>query len=148
MWDGLNEISYIEDSRYHDCMILSDGSYISVQKRRQEAINHGIVPTIVFACKRGEKAIEIEIQGKVVGAFSHYWKSMLIKNPDVTFRDAVRLVNQTMKQKCIRQKCEVVCRADVLDMKELDTSLPGSEHMTMIFDMCRTPSKNTAQKIY
>lgn len=148
IWDGITEVDYLENPIYHDYMILSDGSYTSVQKRRQEVLDQGAVPTILFACKSGEHAHERKIQGKIVGIFSHYFTSLLKNNPDVTYRDAIRLVNQTMKEEGIKQNCEVVCRTDVLDMKILNSSLSDAAHITMLFDMCRTYSKNNIQKIY
>ena len=116
VWDGKKEKDYQEDPLWHDCSLTIDMKFISVQKVRRWLIQEGLIPTVIFSCKRGQKAKEFAIKGKIVGVFSHHWFSLLIKNPSITFRDAVRLVNKTMKQKGIIQQSEIVCRSDILNM--------------------------------
>jgi hypothetical protein len=137
VWDGTTEVDFVDEGSGHDCMISSDGELLSVQKCRQEILENNNVPTVVFACKRGEKAKEQPIGGKVVGVFSHCWTALLEHDPNVTFRDAVRLVNEVMKQNRVKQICEVVCREDVLDMGVMCSSLDDAAHVLMFFDTCR-----------
>jgi len=62
----------------------------------------------------------------------------LRRDPDVTFRDAICLVNIDMHQEGLEQRAEVICRTDILDMPMMDVSLPNEVPLTMIMDMCRT----------
>lgn len=141
VWDGTTEVDYLDEGSGHDCVISSDGELLSVQKRRREILENNNVPTVVFACKRGETVMEQPIGGKVRGVFSHCWRALLEHDPNVTFRDAVRLVNECMKQNGVKQTCEVVCREDVLDMGVMCSSLDDAAHVLMFLDMCRTESK-------
>jgi hypothetical protein len=139
IWDGTTEVDYVDEgSSGHDCMLSSDGELLSVQKHRREILKNNNVPTVVFACKRGETAME---QPSTGGVFSHCWTTLLEHDPNVTFRDAVRLVNEAMKQNGVKQTCEVVCRKGVLDMSVTCSSLDDAAHVLMFLDMCRTESK-------
>ena len=148
VWDGETERDYEDDPSMHDCMVAADEELVSVQKRRAEVLQKGIVPTIIFACKRGQKAEERAINGKMRGVFSYCWTRLLASNPDVTFRDGVRLVNEVMKQKGLYQQSEIVCRSDILDMQVSACNIGDAAHVTMFLDMCRTESKKGKRKIH
>jgi hypothetical protein len=148
IWDGTTEVDYADEDSGHDCMISSGWELLSVQKCRREILENNNVPTVVFACKRGETAMEQPIGGKVRGVFSHCWRALFEHDPNVTFRDAVRLVNEVMKQNELKQTCEVVCREDVLDMSVTCSSLDDAAHVLMFLDMCRTESTRRGREIH
>ena len=118
---------------------LSDGELISISEML--AIVHKnplVVPIIVFACKNGQASTEKKFNGKPRGAFSYFWNALLRRDPKVTFRDAISLVNIDMQQEGLEQRAEVICRIDILDMPMMNVSLPNEVPLTMVMDMCRT----------
>jgi hypothetical protein len=142
VWDGINEEPFTEDTEdilRHQCLITSDGGLISISELL--AIVHKnslVVPIIVFSCKNGQTATEKEFNGKPRGVFSYFWLAIFSRDPVVTFRDAISLVNIDMQQEGLEQRAEVICRIDVLDMPMTNVSLPNEVPLTMIMDMCRT----------
>jgi hypothetical protein len=136
VWDGSVETDYVEDPIWHDCAITYDGGLISVQKIRHWVLHKNIVPTVFFACKGGHESYEMEGVG---GVFTHCLARVIEHDPNVTYRDAVRLINEAIKLKGVKQICEIVCREDVLDMAVNNCSkIDDAVHMVMFFDMCRT----------
>lgn len=113
---------------------------ISVQKLRQEMVSKGLVPTVIFSCKRGQASAERQIDGKGQGIFTQYLNAALEKDPIITFREAIRQVNITIQGEGFEQQGEVICRIDVLDMPINDVNLCDKIHVLVIFDMCRTMS--------
>jgi hypothetical protein len=150
VWDGITEEPYIENPTLHDCMITVDMELISVQKRRREMLRTNIVPTVVFACKGGQSAFEKKINDKGRGVFSYYWNDLLRRDPNVTFREAIRQVNVSMQNEGLEQRAEVVCRIDVLDMPVDDQALlPDKKaHLIMLLDICRTNAEKGNRNIY
>lgn len=148
VWDGITEEPYIDDPVWHDCMISVDMELISVQKLRRKMLKSDIVPTVVFACGSGHGSFEKQINGETRGVFSYYWNDLLRRDPDVTFREAIRLVNISIRAEEPEQRAEVVCRIDILDMPVMEVSLPDKAHILMIFDMCRTKSDKGNRMIY
>ncbi len=142
VWDGINELPFTEDTGdilRHQCSIIFDGELISISEML--AIVHEnplVVPIIVFACKNGQASIEKKINGKPQSAFSYFWNALLKRDPKVTFRDAISLVNIDMYQERLEQRAEVICRIDILDMPVTNVSLPNEVPCIMIMDMCRT----------
>jgi hypothetical protein len=134
VWNGFAVYEYSEDDPSHDCLVTIAGELVSVQKRRRELLTAGHVPTVVFACARGQTALET-YDG---GIFTKYWHEVTDADPDVTFRAAVQRVNEAIGRNGLRQRCEVVCREDILDKSASDTSLEEEVHVLMVFDMCRT----------
>jgi len=138
VWDGINEEPYTNDTTRHDCIITLGGELVSVHKCRQEMLMSNVVPTVVFACKSDQGAVEREISGKTLGVFTHFFTDILERDPKVTFRDAICLVNIAMQQEGLEQRAEVICRIDILDMPVMNVSLPDKVHALIILDMCRT----------
>lgn len=62
----------------------------------------------------------------------------LKRDPKVTLRNAISLVNIDMQQEGLEQRAEVICRIDILDMPMKNVSLPNEVPLTMVMDMCRT----------
>ena len=139
VWDGINEESFTEDMIGHLCIITTDGELLSISELL--AIVHKnslVVPIIVLSCKNGQTATEKEFNGKPRGVFSYYFWNLYRRDPKVTFRDAISLVNIDMQQKGLEQRAEVICRIDVLDMPMTNVSFSNEVPLTMIMDMCRT----------
>ena len=90
------------------------------------------MPTIVFSCKNGQKAAEKGFNGIPRGVFSYFCNDLLERDPKVTFRDAISLINIAMQQEGLEQRAEVFCRTDILDMPMMEAPL------TIFLDMCRT----------
>ena len=145
VWDGINEEPYTEETEdifRHQCAIMINGETISVSEMLAIARkNPLVVPTIVFACKDGQAAVERRINGEWRGAFSYYWLALLKQDPTLTFRDAISRVNIVMYQEGLEQRAEVICRVDVLDMPVEDVSLPDEIDVSIFWDMCRTKSE-------
>lgn len=141
VWDGNDEEPFTEateDMLRHQCMIMSNGELISISEML--AVIHKnplVVPIIVFACKDGQVSKD-GFNGKQRGPFSYFWNALLRRESEVTFRDAISLVNIAMQQEGLEQRAEVICRTDILEMPMMDISLPNEVPCTMIVDMCRT----------
>lgn len=144
IWDGTNEEPYTEDTEdvlRHQCMITSGGELVWISEIL--AIVHKnplAVPIIVFACKSGQASIEKKFNGVQRGAFSYFWWPLLRRDSNVTFRDAISLVNFEMYQEGLEQRAEVICRIDILDRPVTNVSLPNEVPYVMIVDACRTES--------
>ena len=136
IWDGYKEQEYIENTKIHDCMVFHNSELILVQKVRKQLLTKGFVPTIIFACKQGESSHEIEINGKCYGVFSYYYTEVL-GIPKITYREAIKRINELIKTSGISQTCEIICRVDILDM-EINNKIEGQKHCSMTFDMCRS----------
>ena len=80
---------------------------------------------IVFACKNGQAGYENKFNGKWDSALSYFWNALLRRDPTVTFRDAIGLVNIDMHQEGLKQRAEVICRIDILDMPGMNVSIPN-----------------------
>jgi len=139
IWDGINEEPFTEDKIGHLCTIMVDGKLFSiseilaiVRKKPQ------IVPIMVFSCKNGQSSKEKNFDGKPRGVFSYFWNAIMDRDPYVTFRDAITLVNINMQQEDLEQRAEVFCRIDILDMPIMNVFLANEVPFTMILDMCRT----------
>lgn len=140
VWDGVKEKLYIENG--HDCIVDADFEFTSVQEIRQLALKSNVVPTVVFACKRGQESAEARFNGRMRGVFTYYWADIINNKPTVTLRDAICLVNAAMQNSGFEQQAEVICRIDILDMPSfLEISLPNSAYLFMYFDMCRNRSE-------
>ena len=137
IWDGEQETTYVENE-WHDCMVTYDMEFVSVQSIRKMFIAKGFVPTLVFACKSGQAAMEGIIDGRGSGVFTYCWNNVCEQNPTITLRQAVSLTNRLIEDKGFSRRCETVCRVDRLD-RELWGKFPDSVNCLMIFDMCRTP---------
>lgn len=147
IWDGTNEEPFTEDTEEmlrHQCMIASGGELISISEIlaivHKNLLAVPIVPIIVFACKNGQASIEKKINGVQRGAFSYFWNALLGRDSNVTFRDAISLVNFEMYQEGLEQRAEVICRIDILDRPVTNVSLPNEVSCIMIVDACRTES--------
>ena len=77
IWDGVTKQKFVEDSLSNDCMVMYNNELQSVQKVRDLVIEGGAIPTIIFACKKGQSAHEIEINGKWQGAFTYNYNLIL-----------------------------------------------------------------------
>lgn len=141
VWNGERESLYIEDETRHDCMVLADDPLISVQLLRKYMIQKGLLPVIVFSCESGTEAHEVDVSGQCFGVFSLCWAQVAQENPHSTFRDRVTSVNEAMQKRGVEQKCEIVCRQDVLDHRLGSDSTFGKALSVMIFDMCRVPEE-------
>lgn len=108
----------------------------SVQKIRNLVIAEGALPTIIFACKRGQSAHEIEINGEWHGAFTYYF-NLIPGTSNITYKDGIKRINNLLKASGNEQISEIICREDVLEMKMNSTNIKGEKHCVMIFDMCR-----------
>jgi hypothetical protein len=139
VWDGINEEPFSEDIIGHLCIITCDSELLSISEVLETTHkNPLVVPIIVLSCKNGQAATEKEINGKPRGVFSYFWCAISRRDPKVTFRDAISLVNIDMQQEGLEQRAEVICRIDILDMPMMDVSLPNEVPLTIILDMCRT----------
>ena len=142
VWDGINVEPFTEDTEdilRRQCSITFDGELLSVSEML--AIIHTnplAVPIMIFSCKDGQTATEKEFDGKPRGVFSYFWCDLFRRDPKVTFRDAISLVNIDMCQEGLKQRAEVICRIDILDMPVMNVSLPKDVPCIMIMDMCRT----------
>lgn len=141
LWDGHDEVPYVETNRIHDCIYLSDGM-VSCQELRREYLRLGFVCTMFFGCGSGQVAVT-STNGSV---FTQAFFAVLKSNPQVTIRDAVCRVNQSMHAQGIDQKCEVITRRDVLDLPYASSSVKDKIHVCCIYDMCRTPIPETERK--
>ena len=136
IWDGVTKQKYFEDSIYNDCLVMHNMELQSVQEVRNIVIAEGAVPTIIFACKKGQSAHEIEINGRWNGAFSYYY-TCILGTPKLTYKDAISKINEHLIATVDNQMCEIVCREDVLEMEMNLDSIKGKKHCLMVFDMCR-----------
>ena len=141
VWNGTKEEIYLDTPKVHDCICLYDGM-LSVQELRRELHREGFVVTILFACSPGQKSIGFPTGG----VFSQSLQRLLIHDPDITIRDAVRLLNVSLHSQGFEQTCEAVCRRDVLDLPFMKASIPGAKHAICTFDMCRTPIPESMRK--
>lgn len=139
VWDGVNEEPFTEDKIGHLCTIMFDGELLSISEILAIARkNPLIVPIMVFSCKNGQSSKEKNFDGKPRGVFSYFWNAIMDRDPYVTFRDAITLVNINMQQEDLEQRAEVFCRIDILDMPIMNVFLANEVPFTMILDMCRT----------
>ena len=132
VWDGRREGIY-RQNEWPDCMVTYDMGLISVQAIRKVLIAKGVVPSVVFACKSGQTAME----GRYNSIFTHCWDTIWKHNPTITLRQQVSLTNRLIAKRGFSQRCETVCRADLLD-RRLWAKPPDAAHCLMVFDMCRT----------
>jgi len=92
-WDGRSEDLYIENKYVHDCIVSSNGDLVSIRKIRHDSIIKGHNPAIIFACKSGMPAHEVEINGICHGVFSYCWLEILRHYPDISCRSAIAKIN-------------------------------------------------------
>jgi len=139
VWDGINEEPFTEDTIGHLCTITIDGELLSIPEILAIARkNPLVVPIMVFSCKNGQAAVERKINGETGGIFSYFLCALLKRDPKVTLRNAISLVNIDMQQEGLEQRAEVICRIDILDMPMKNVSLSNEVPLTMVMDMCRT----------
>ena len=136
IWDGVKKLRYTEGFLSNDCMVMHDNKLLSVGEVRDLVIAKGAVPTIIFACKKGQSAHEIEINGKWHGVFCHHYTEAL-GTPNLTYRKAIIRINELIKAHGITQICEIICRADILDKGMNMNNINRQKHVIMIYDMCR-----------
>lgn len=141
LWDGQKESPYAETGRIHDCVYLYDGR-LSCQDVRREFLRLGFVHTMFFGCGSGEVAFT-STNG---GLFTQSLDAVLKQDPQVTIRDAVCLVNQSMHSQGFDQNCEVVARRDVLDLPLLTSTVKDAPHVLCMYDICRTPIPESGAK--
>lgn len=134
LWDGHRESPYAETNRVHDCVYFYDGM-VSCQDVRNEFLRMGYIHTMFFGCGSGEVAMT-STSG---GLFTQSLDNVLKKDPHVTIRNAVCMVNQAMHAQGVDQNCEVVTRRDVLDQALMDSTVADAPHVIFIYDFCRTP---------
>jgi len=174
-WDGKFERPHLDDLATHDCMVCADGKLLSVQSLRRSVMEMGREPVLIFACESGNAAYEDEFDDGGGGVFTHFFLKVFKSNPAVTLRDLIRAINVEIVEAGYDQKCEVVCRAEFLDVagllpapasrearaainrsRDIDRKLapthdcPGidgsdAERVLMLFDMCRTLSQETGR---
>jgi hypothetical protein len=133
VWNGKNEAPYFETPGYLDMICLYDGM-MSIQEIRQGLLKEGCVITTIFACCAGGTVVELASNG----LFTQSYTILLKQKPDVTIRDAVRLINESIHKQGFEQTCEVVCRRDVLDLPITQPFIEGAKHALCIYDMCRS----------
>lgn len=136
IWDGAIRQKYTEGSLSNDCMVMHNNELQSVQKVRDLVIAGGAVPTIIFACKKDQSAHEIEINDKWHGVFTYNYNKIL-GTPKLTYKSAIKKINELLKAAVKDQVCEIICREDVLDMEMNLEGIKGEKHCLMVFDMCR-----------
>jgi len=134
VWDGITEKPYVETD-VDDCMVTHDMQLISVQKLRQEWIDKGLEPVIIFGCESGKTClIDSRLPNSV---FTHF----MLKHFDwsTTLRKLISAVNQDALSEGYEQKAEVVCRSDLLDipMDKVEGN-PDLTPVMLILDMCRS----------
>jgi hypothetical protein len=168
VWDGAVERTYIDDARFHDCMVCADFKLLSVQSLRRHVLELGHEPILIFACEAGKAAYEYDFHNEPGGAFSHFFQRVLEAERAIPLRELIRDVNREIKAAGFDQKCEVICLPDRLEDPLLSTDericdpnylvdnqqigqgrrsngrercgSPGGAKVVMMFDMCRTPS--------
>lgn len=133
-WDGVTKQKYVEDTLSDDFTVMHNLELQSISKIRNLVIASGAIPTIIFACKSGQSAKEIEINGRFNGAFSYYYNRM-IDLPKLTFKDAISRINEQLIASVENQTSEIICREDVLEMEM--KGINGEKHCLLVFDMCR-----------
>jgi hypothetical protein len=138
IWDGINEEPFAEDKMGNPCLITSDLKLLPISEMLAIAHKKSLVPIIVFSCKKGQTSIEKNFGGEGHGAFTYFFCTLLKRDPNVTIRDAISLVNIDLHQEGLEQRAEVICRIDILDTPILNTSVPDEKTLTIILDMCRT----------
>ena len=136
IWDGVTKQKFAEDSISSDCMVMFNNELESVKRVRDLVISNGGVPTIIFACKKGQSAHEIEINGKWQGAFTYNY-NLILGIQKLTFKNAIKKINSLLKASVKDQICEIICREDILDMKMNLEGIKGVKHFLMVIDMCR-----------
>jgi hypothetical protein len=139
VWNGESLRDY-EDTG-HDCMVSSDPELISVQEQRRLVISKGLEPVVVFACERHHVAYETSFHGRGNGVFSFYSLLALRKDRALTVGDLITRTNRLMHRNGYVQRCEVICRADLLNCVFLERGPAVKGIVWMIFDMCRTGCK-------
>ena len=135
IWDGFTKQKYVEDS-IHDCMVMYNNELLPVQKIRDLVVEGGAIPTIIFACKKGQRANEIEVNGRWNGAFTYIY-TRISGITKLTFKDAISKINEHLIATFDDQICEIICREDVLEMEMNLKDIDGEKHCLMILDMCR-----------
>jgi hypothetical protein len=137
VWNGKNEMPYCETPGYQDMLCLYDGM-MSIQEIRQVLLKEGCVITTIFACCAGGTVIELPSNG----LFTQSYTTLLKQKPDVTIRDAVRLINESIHkqgfEQGFEQTCEAICRRDVLDLPIMQPYIEGAKHALCLYDMCRS----------
>jgi len=140
VWDGEAQYPYKEDRSVHDCAILHDGSYLSVQRLRRWMIRQGIDVVLIFSCRSGTYAEEGEIDGVYNGAFTYCWNKVLRENPSISLRDALSQTNKLILKNGYSQQGEIICPKDLLDDSYL-TCKVDRKLAILLFDMCRVSEK-------
>lgn len=134
VWDGQRVIKHEEDDTVQEYLCLYDGP-VSLRDLRAEYTRRRCISTVFYACQMGCRTTG-SAKG---GMFTTHLGKLIKHDRNITFRDAVRLVNSTEAFRRVKQRCEVVCREDVLDLPVMNASVPDSINVVQIIDACRTP---------
>ena len=135
VWDGILEAPYLHTNNLKEYICLYDGP---VALFDDNTINNypDCICTIFYACKRGHMTLGSSSNG---GLFTSSLISLMHANSNITFREAVHIMNDSRSFLDVNQRCEVMCRRDVLDLPVMRAQVSDAANIVMFIDACRTP---------
>ena len=138
VWNGTTLAEYRWDGA-HDCIVTVDNGLISVQRLRQFLQRCNVESILVFGCKAGQRAAEVNVPDAGWHGLATYCRLRALEaDPFVTIRDLITGANRLASDMGFDQIAEVLCREDLLDRAYADFVRYRSPTLPIACDRSKT----------